>query len=207
MKKILLIAIIMASTIGVGFAAKKTITNVGFTFSPDTLTIEVGEDVEFNLENAHNAVEVTKETWDANGNTRKSGGFSVPFGGGEVVFPTAGTYYYVCEPHASVGMKGVIIVKVATAISSVTNDNSTFDVFPNPASDFVTFSYTLNSSSIVNIRLTNVAGVEVANILKESQDPGQYKNTYSLKNDLAPGIYYVSFISDNQSYINKIIIK
>jgi plastocyanin len=207
MKKTLFFAILMASTMGVGFAAKRTITNVGFTFSPDTITIEVGEDVEFSLDNTHNAVEVTKATWDANENTKKSGGFSVPFGGGEVVFAAAGTYYYVCEPHASMGMKGVIIVTAATAVPSVTNDISTFNVFPNPASDFITVSYTLNSSTIVNIRLINAAGVEVANILKESRDPGQYKNTYSLNNDLVPGIYYVSFISDNQSYINKIIRK
>jgi hypothetical protein len=104
-------------------------------------------------------------------------------------------------------MKGVIIVNEATAISSFSNDISAFDIFPNPASDFITFSYTLNSRAIVNIRLINSAGAEVTHILKENLDPGQYKNTYSLNKDLAPGIYYVSFISDNQSYINKMIIK
>jgi plastocyanin len=207
MKKILLFAIIMALTVGVGFAAKYTITNVGFTFSPDTLIIEAGEDVEFSLGLDHNAVEVTQETWDADGNTPKSGGFSVPFGGDEVVFPNAGTYYYVCEPHASAGMKGVIIVSEATAISTVSNDISTFNVFPNPASDFITFSYTLDSRAIVKILLINSAGVEVANILKGTLDPGQYKNTYSLNKDLAPGIYYVSFVSGNQSNINKMVIK
>ncbi|MBN1790013.1 MAG: T9SS type A sorting domain-containing protein [Bacteroidales bacterium] len=53
----------------------------------------------------------------------------------------------------------------------------------------------------------NAAGVEVANILRESQNPGQYRNTYSLNNDLASGVYYVSFNSSNQSFINKMIIK
>jgi hypothetical protein len=104
-------------------------------------------------------------------------------------------------------MKGVIIVQAATAISSVSNDNSTFEVFPNPASDFINVSYTLNLSGIVNIRIMNAAGVEVANILKESQDPGQYRNTFSLNSDLSSGIYYVSLISSNQSFINKLIIK
>ena len=207
MKNTILSVIIMTLTMGVGFAAKHTISNVGNTFSPDTLIIEVGEDIEFSLGITHNAVEVIKDTWDANGNTPKSVGFSVPFGGGEVVFPNAGTYYYVCEPHASLGMKGVIIVQAATAISSVSNDNSTFEVFPNPASDFINVSYTLNLSGIVNIRIMNAAGVEVANILKESQDPGQYRNTFSLNSDLASGIYYVSLISSNQSFINKLIIK
>lgn len=207
MKKTLFFVFLMTLTMGVGFGAKRTISNVGNTFSPDTITIEVGDDIEFSLGNTHNAVEVTKGTWDANGNTPKSGGFSVPFGGGEKTFPAAGTYYYVCEPHASLGMKGVIIVQAATAISSVTREISTFEVFPNPASDFINVSYTLNTGGIVTIRLINAAGAEVANILKEFQDPGQYRNTYSLNNELASGIYYVSFNSSNQSFINKMIIK
>ncbi len=207
MKKILFFLLLMTLSMGIGFAAKRTITNVGNTFSPDTITIEVGDDIEFSLGSTHNAIEVTKDTWDANGNTPKSGGFSVPFGGGEKTFPTVGTYYYVCEPHASLGMKGVIIVQAATAVTPVSNDVSTFEVFPNPASDFINVSYTLNSDGIVNIRLINAAGVEVANILKESQAPGQYRNTFSLNNDLASGIYYVSFNSANQSFVNKMVIK
>lgn len=207
MKKTILFTLLMTFAMGVGFAAKRTISNVGNAFTPDTVIIEVGEDVEFSLGTTHNAVEVTKDTWDANGNTPKSTGFSVPFGGGEVVFSTVGTYYYVCEPHASLGMKGVIIVQAATAVSPVSNDISTFEVFPNPASDFIHVSYTLNSSSAVNIRIMNAAGVEVSNILNESQDPGQYRNTYSLSKNLASGIYYVSFNSSGQSFVNKMIIK
>ena len=208
MKKILLFAIIMASSIGVGFAAKYTVTNAGTTFSPSTLTIEVGEDVEFVLGSSHNAVEVTKETWDANGSTAKSGGISVPYGGGEVVFPAAGTYYFVCQPHAVLGMKMTIIVgNGSTAIPSVSDNLSTFTVFPGPASEQITVSYTLNSSAFVTIRLFNMVGVEVANILKESQLPGQYQNTYSLNKNLAPGLYFVRINSENQSYTSKLFLK
>jgi plastocyanin len=207
MKKFLLFTIVLASSMGVGFAAKHTVSNAGTTFSPATLTIEVGEDVEFVLGSSHNAVEVTKETWDANGSTAKSGGFSVPYGGGEVVFATAGTYYYVCQPHAALGMKGTIIVQESTAISTVSDNISTFNVFPDPASDHITVSYTLNSSAFVTIRIFNTVGVEVASILKESQGPGQYQNTYSLNKDLAPGLYFVRINSENQSYTNKLFLK
>jgi plastocyanin len=207
MKKILLFAIILASSMGVGFA-KRTITNVGNTFSPSTLTIEVGEDVEFVLGSSHNAVEVTKETWDANGSTAKSGGINVPYGGGEVVFSTAGTYYFVCQPHAALGMKMTIIVgNGSTAIPSVSDNLSTFVVFPDQASENITVSYTLNSSAYVTIRLFNTVGVEVANILKESQGPGQYQNTYSLNKNLAPGLYFVRINSENQSYTSKLYLQ
>jgi plastocyanin len=208
MKKILFFVLLLASSMGAGFAAKYTVTNAGTAFSPTTLTIEVGEDVEFVLGSSHNAVEVTKETWDANGNTAKSGGFSVPFGGGDIVFPTAGTYYFVCQPHAALGMKMTIIVgNASTAIPSVTDNISSFTAFPDPASENITVSYTLNASTFVTIRLFNTVGVEVASILNESQVPGQYRNTYSLNRDLPSGLYFVRINSENQSYTNKLLLK
>jgi len=85
------------------------VNSAGFSFSPSTLTIRVGDTVNFALTGIHNAVEVSKATWDANGST-SNGGFSVPFGGGSQTFTQPGTYYYVCTAHAAMGMKGTIIV-------------------------------------------------------------------------------------------------
>lgn len=93
-----------------------TIVDNGFAFNPATITILVGDTVVFSLGPMHNAVEVTQTTWNNNGNT-PNGGFSTPFGGGTVVFPNTGTYYYVCSPHAAMGMKGIINV-VLTTIST-----------------------------------------------------------------------------------------
>jgi plastocyanin len=95
-------------------ATTYTVINSGFTFSPASLTISVGDTVVFSLAGSHNTVEVSQATWNANGNTPLSGGFSTPFGGGTVIFSTAGSHYYVCSPHASGGMKGVINVVLTT---------------------------------------------------------------------------------------------
>ncbi|MAT39452.1 MAG: hypothetical protein CL946_07590 [Ectothiorhodospiraceae bacterium] len=100
-----------------GFATTHIITNSGFTFSPDDITINVGDTVTWNIGGAHNVVEVSQATWNSNGNTPLSGGFSHGFGGGTTVFSTAGTHWYVCSPHASSGMKGKITV-VQTTIST-----------------------------------------------------------------------------------------
>ncbi len=88
-----------------------TVTNAGFTFSPADITINAGDSVQWQLASIHTVLEVTQQTWNANGNTAKAGGFSTPFGGGTVKFDTPGTYFYVCEPHASIGMKGKITVQ------------------------------------------------------------------------------------------------
>lgn len=84
MKRFTFIAVLLMYSL-IGFSAKKEITNVGSTFSPATLTIEVGDNVSFVLETMHNAVEVSHATWDANGTNPLPGGFSVPYGGGELL--------------------------------------------------------------------------------------------------------------------------
>jgi plastocyanin len=86
-----------------------TVIDSGFAFSPATLTIRAGDTVNFMLSASHDAVEVSKTTWDANG-AISNGGFSVPFGGGSVTFSRPGIYYYVCVAHVSFGMKGMIVV-------------------------------------------------------------------------------------------------
>ena len=84
-----------------------TIKTIGSTFSPDTIICDVGDTINFILGGYHNAVEVSNSTWLAGG-TISNGGFS--FGAtGQFIANTAQTYYYVCQPHVTSGMKGIII--------------------------------------------------------------------------------------------------
>ena len=115
------------------FGATITITNSGFTFTPDNVSINSGDIVDFQLGGSHNAVEVSEATWLANGNTPLPG-FSVPFGGGQVAGLSTGVHYYVCAPHASGGMKGRITVNAETGIGETEDGNVSFRIYPNPTS-------------------------------------------------------------------------
>jgi plastocyanin len=128
MKKTILLFSLVFIIYMPGFSVRHVITNNGTTFSPDSITINILDTVEFTLANFHNAVEVSKETYDA-GDTTSNGGFRVPFGGGKVAFHTLGVHYYVCQPHASIGMKGVINV-VATRGTHVITNNLDFQFVP-----------------------------------------------------------------------------
>ena len=138
MKRLSFIAILLVYSLTV-VNAKNEIVNVGFTFSPSTITIVPGENVVFTLEAMHNAVEVSYATWNADGNTPLAGGFSVPFGGGEVLAAQLpnGSHWYVCTPHAASGMKGIIVVGTPTGISE-NRGLIDLSVFPNPARDLIT---------------------------------------------------------------------
>jgi plastocyanin len=135
MKKITLVLLLMAMSAAV-FCANHVIVSSGFTFSPSTITINSGDSVSFQLANIHNAVEVSQATWNANGTTPLSGGFSVAFGGGTVV-PSSlpvGTHYYVCQAHASMGMKGTITVTSASGINEVSSPKISVSLYPVPVS-------------------------------------------------------------------------
>jgi plastocyanin len=146
-----------------GFSTTWTITNVSFTFSPSAVTIVSGDEVNFVLESFHTAVEVSQATWNANGNTPLPGGFSTGFGGGLVLAAqlTAGTHYYVCSPHASGGMKGVIIVNATTGIAD-NRIKPNVTLYPNPTSEVVNVIVG-NSLLGSEYYLTDEAGKQILN--------------------------------------------
>ncbi len=94
------------------FGVTQSIFNIGTSFLPNHITINLGDDVQFNLDLFHNVVEVSNATYNAYGNTPLAGGFSTPYGGGLVAASslTTGVHYFVCAPHAAAGMIGTITV-------------------------------------------------------------------------------------------------
>ena len=84
-----------------------TVDGTNLRFSPDTITLNEGDTVNFFWENqllAHNAVE-ENGLFDS-GDPERNVNYSYTFNIGE-----NGTYQYVCEPHEIVGMVGTIIVE------------------------------------------------------------------------------------------------
>jgi plastocyanin len=128
MKKSILLSALVLIICAPGFSARHVITNSGMTFSPDSITINILDTVEFSLASFHNAVEVSRDTYLAK-DTTSNGGFRLPLGGGIVTFHTLGLHYYVCQPHAAAGMRGVINV-VATRGTHVITNNFNFEFVP-----------------------------------------------------------------------------
>lgn len=86
--------------------------DVYMDFTPEDLTISVGDCVNFEMSATHNAIEVSQETYESRGSGPLAGGFSVGFGETEQIkFDTAGTHYYICQPHVYMDMIGTITVE------------------------------------------------------------------------------------------------
>ena len=189
---------------GTIYGTTHTIVNAGYTFSPDSITINAGDQITFTLGSIHNVVEVNKVVWDANGNT-SNGGFSLGFGGGTLTFNTPGTFYYVCYPHAGMGMKGKIIVLGATGISGANAiNNINLKTYPNPATSFLTVDFTVPQNSRIKLDLIDMTGRIVNSILDAEYVPGDYKITLSLT-DYSEGKYFVRY-SNGEAYTVKPVI-
>jgi plastocyanin len=204
MKKSILMLMLTSSGIA-GFSSTFTINNSGTTFTPDAITITVGDNVNFSLGSSHDAIEVSQETYNANGNTPLPGGFSVPFGGGTVPVDklTAGIHYYVCEPHAEVGMKGRITVLNTTGIAENKLKDG-FSIFPNPSSG--SFQLKLDNSLSAqkyDLGIYTVKGEKVY----EQSDIQQQNSTGIEISDLPKGIYIVKLYGRKENYYRKIVVQ
>ncbi|BEG98367.1 T9SS type A sorting domain-containing protein [Bacteroides sedimenti] len=193
MKKLVLL--ILLFTMGIAsFGKNWRITNSGFTFSPSTLTISFGDSVDFSLAGIHTVQEVDQNTWNSNDITPLPGGFSTPFGGGQVLPDklTVGTHYYVCTVHVgTTGMKGIIIVKNATGIDQ-NNANNNISIYPNPTNSTIHFKLNISESEIFSLKIFNIAGQK---IMESKVQNGE--NNVDVRS-LPDGLYYLIIASNDK---------
>jgi len=138
------------------FASRDTIRSIDLgspMFDPNELIVTSGDTVVFMLDNQYNALEVSFENWSDNNATGLSGGFSIPYGGGEFV-PTPGVHYYICESETT--MKGVIRVEATTSgVNSLTAFQT--EIFPNPSSQTLFLKGTADGT-VTSFTMTDLTG-------------------------------------------------
>ncbi len=134
MRAILLPTVLL---LGPALAAQTThmISTVGNSFSPSLVNAVVGDEIHLMIAAPHTFTEVDQATWDANGST-SNGGYDYNAGEHTFTLTEAGTIHYVCVPHASMGMKGRIVVTDATGVTErIATDGLMLS--PNPANEQV----------------------------------------------------------------------
>ncbi|MBK9638108.1 MAG: T9SS type A sorting domain-containing protein [Bacteroidetes bacterium] len=203
MKRKFLLSIALMLMSITGFSTVWVINTSGFTFSPATITIQVGDSVNFLIGGGHDAREVSQTTWNSNGNAALIGGFQTPFGG-TMILPSqlgVGTHFYVCSLHNSMGMKGTIIVQNTIGIDENSTQASIF-VSPNPSQG--KFQLSITSDAPVEKGM-----VEVFDVTGKSVFQSEERNTiFDL--DLtkhAKGAYFIKFYNRETTLTKKIIVE
>ena len=134
-----------------------------FEFTPNTLTIDVGDTVRWtNVSGTHN-VDGTLASYPSN-----PVAFSNPADGSgtwvfDVVFTVAGTYQYECGIHGP-NMPGTITVNSTAAISE--NEKEGVLIYPNPAQASFSVEYV---EGIESIEIYDLNGQQVLKLAGNSQ--------------------------------------
>ncbi|HKK60539.1 MAG TPA: T9SS type A sorting domain-containing protein [Salinivirga sp.] len=157
MKKIYLIIIVFFA-LNTGLMADHHQINIsGFSYSPDYLTVNVGDTVTISASATHPLVQVSSTTWYEEEETPLSGGFGPTTSDYTFEITSQDTIFYVCENHVGSGMKGKIAVSSTTGVPP----EPTFDftIYPNPAPrGYVTVSVPHTEGQNKVLQLYNAVG-------------------------------------------------
>ncbi|MCW8896394.1 MAG: T9SS type A sorting domain-containing protein [Flavobacteriales bacterium] len=175
---------------------KHTITASGMTFTPNSLTINQGDTVEWdNVSGFHN-VNGTQATFPANptsfGNSPASAPWNYTF-----VFTVAGNYAYQCDVHAP-NMAGTIVVQPATSVVKL-QEKTELKVFPNPTADYFSID---TKQTIKSVSLINITG----QLVKTYTETASQTNRFDVK-ALPKGIYFINIEIGDAKLVEKLIIQ
>ncbi|MBE9467221.1 MAG: T9SS type A sorting domain-containing protein [Bacteroidetes bacterium] len=94
-----------------------------------------------------------------------------------------------------------------TSVNSLQNENVSFDLFPNPAINYVKFVYNVEQYSKVNLQIFNILGKQVSSVVNnQKQQQGEY--SYSIDTEkFSKGIFYCRLMIDNKIFIKKLFIQ
>jgi photosystem II stability/assembly factor-like uncharacterized protein len=90
-------------------------------------------------------------------------------------------------------------------INSVPSEYSLKQNYPNPFNPSTTIEFSIPSDGNVSLKIYNVIGEEVREVLNEFKKAGGYKINFNAGN-LASGIYYYRIKTDNYSSVRKMIL-
>jgi plastocyanin len=208
MKGTIIFLLVLLATTGISFSTTHTITNSGFSFSPSSITINIGDTVKFVFESIHNAREVNQATWNANGTT-SNGGFDLPLGGGTVVLTQAGIHYYVCIFHVSLGMKGTITVNtvadVETTSETIADDFVLMQNYPNPFNPATSIEFSLPKAGYVSLKVFNLLGEEIATLAAQEFKAGSYTANWNASGSPS-GVYFYRLVAGSFVETKKLLL-
>lgn len=187
-------------------AASYTITPSGTTWSPATLTVNIGDEITIQGSSLHPAVEVDQSTWTANGTTSLSTGWGVKTADYTFTITTNNTIYFVCQVHASMGMKGQIIV-AGTGVNEITTAVQSLNVFPNPAQSQLNVKFNLTESSVLNADLVNINGQHIMTLINDlNLAAGDYNYSFEIPYIIPSGTYFLEVKTENKKSTQTIAI-
>lgn len=91
--------------------------------------------------------------------------------------------------------------------NGIPNHFELFQNFPNPFNPSTTINYQLPTAGFVSLKVYDVLGNEVATLVNEFKQPGNYNSQFSIRNSqLTSGVYFYQINSGDYSQTKKLIL-
>ena len=78
--------------------------------------------------------------------------------------------------------------------------------YPNPFNPTTEIKYSIKEKCFVTIKLYDILGSEVATILNEEKDEGNYKVEFNASSILSSGIYFYTLTAGNFHQTKKMVL-
>lgn len=194
--------------LGALFSANATIHTIlvgqggGFTFSPSTLSVAVGDTVRFSWVNGFHT---TVDTQIPTGALKWESAITDNVKQFDYKVTVAGNYQYKCGPHGSSGMTGSFSATVTGVNDQFTAIKSSFTLSPNPATEQANLQFSSQTDFKGYVRIFDAVG----NLVKEEKIKVQVgENAISLNtSQLKAGLYYLNLFDKNDSFLAQKFIK
>jgi len=137
----------------------------------------------------------------------------------DVSVPQAGQYWYrVKGNNLANGWGDYSILKGVTVLSSSVTDNTnqnllnkiSLNIYPNPFFNSTVIRYTVPSEGRVNLKVFDVQGRNVADLINNTQKPGQYRIIWSGRNTqdkhLSAGVYFLELNINRIKLTKRVIV-
>jgi plastocyanin len=186
----------MFGLLNLSAAATHEVAIASFTFTPDSLSILVGDTVHWVLNNGiHSTTSGTNGVpdgkWDSDLMSSPGDTFNH-------VFSQPGPNPYFCTLHWSMGMVGVIVVTGAGMAEEAGQKNFVpASIAPNPMKRTATITFSLTAASRVKLGFYDVSGKRIRTLVDGFRPAGAGWAVWSGDDDsgkqVGSGIYFCSF--------------
>jgi hypothetical protein len=93
---------------------------------------------------------------------------------------------------------------IAEGLNVNAND---LNIYPNPCSDRITLSYSLKTSSYVQIELWDLSGRMITRLAEYNEQTGKHQHTLSMTDKIKAGVYMLRLKCNDSMTIRELMIK
>lgn len=187
-------------------AAQVNINISGFSYSPDLVTVNVGDVVIIQANSTHPLIQVSQANWNANNGVQEGFGSSVNYTLTITADLAGTTIYYGCSAHFSAGMKGRIVVNVVSGISENSTRAFNFTVYPNPVTADSWMNVSVKTAGKISITVYDLNGRMISHLIDQQVKAGEFTIPFPV-NEMQKGTYIVQMRTAKERLEKQILIR